>query len=114
MATWTPWGMSDNNRKYAPGINYYSTPSHGGFKVSSGKLSKMPDALRKLAEPREGWFEQDCAAAAVIVAFKEFFSADEFTEAIKTLKNWYPDTFEEYYNTKIPEGESYTRNIAKG
>lgn len=97
MATSTPWGLSDSSKKYAPGIIYYSTPSHGGFKLSKKKLANMPKPLQALSFPSPGWFEEDAAWAAVAVAYPKFFG-DEVKQARETLKRWYPQVYNEIFN----------------
>lgn len=97
MATSTPWGLSDSSKKYAPGIIFYSTPSHGGFHVSAKKFASMPAALKKLAYPREGWFEEDAAWAAVALAFREHFTHDEIVNAKSIVKHYYPEAFKEIF-----------------
>lgn len=74
----TPWGHADQVKELAPGIYEVSTPSHGGFYLE-------PDARRKVPAPwiaygaqwshgwGSGWFEEDCAAMAVLLTFSELF-----------------------------------------
>ena len=109
MGTSTPWGMSDYSKKFGPGITFYGTPSHGGFRVSIGKLRKMPIILQGLHFPQPGWFEEDSAYCAVMIAFPEYFSEEDVTNAKATLKNWYPDEYEKFYGEIIPDGESFVR-----
>ena len=51
--TSTPWGASQDSKKYAPGIMEYSTSSHGGFHLSKSRQEAMPDCLRN----DDGWEE---------------------------------------------------------
>jgi hypothetical protein len=97
MATSTPWGQSDYSKKYAPGIIEYSTPSHGGFHVAGKKLTKMPPALRSIAYPRDGWFEQDTAWCAVPLAFPQFFAYQTNVRAKELLRRVYPQVYEEIF-----------------
>ena len=87
----TPWGMSDHAEAFGPGVTLYSTPSHGGFHVSDPELlAQIPAAHRAYAAKwskgwGEAWFEEDCAACAVHVAFPDRFPADDVTHAKRGL-----------------------------
>lgn len=57
----TPWGRSDYAKEYAPGIVWYGTPSHGGFKLDRERNAAVPDYMRR----EGGWYEEDCDWAIV-------------------------------------------------
>ncbi len=78
----TPWGQSDFTESIGPGILHVMTPSHGGIRVHNCLLADMRPELRKLAIRTElhGWFEEDCAWAAVVVTWPQHFQSD-----IKTM-----------------------------
>jgi len=103
---YTPWGKSDHQRKVTRGINFYSTPSHGGFKVSNGMLKKMNPILASIG--MDGWFEEDCAWCAVYLAFPELFNPEHVKQAKDTLKNWWPLEYQEYYGVTLNPNESTT------
>jgi hypothetical protein len=108
MATSTPWGHSDSSEKFAPGIIFYSTPSHGGFHLSEKKLKEMPPVLRAIAHPRDGWFEEDSSWCAVPLSFPQFFKYEVTLQAKSILQRHYPHVYEELYGssnqvTKSPE-----------
>lgn len=82
----TPWGRPDFHREIAPGIDWYSTPSHGGFCVSDERLAQMPEPF-KSHKPfcgEAGWYEEDCDWSAVVLSFPQFFSVDETNQARRT------------------------------
>jgi len=81
----TPWGQSDHQKKYAEGVIFYSTPGHGGFKLSPERNEKIPPKLRN----SDGWYEEDCEASIVITAFPEMFTEKDHEYAAKSLKHWY-------------------------
>lgn len=83
--TSTPWGRADYRYKYCSGINSYGTPGHGGFKVSAKMLAKMPEALRN----PDGWYEEDCEACKVIIAFPHLFDAGKVASAQKSFDFWF-------------------------
>lgn len=77
MSVSTPWGESDTATAYGPGIVFYTTPSHGGFYLDAEHRGKIPAPARafarRWAHDRGGWFEEDCAALAVITTFPDRF-----------------------------------------
>lgn len=109
----TPWGKSDHQEKYADGITFYSTPSHGGFKLNSERNEQIPSYCR---EP-DGWYEEDCAWAIVALVFAGVFLVKAIHEghdpnkdielARDTFRNWNPNEYEMYYGIKLEQGESY-------
>jgi len=102
----TPWGVADYAREYAEGIVFYSTPSHGGFKLSAERLAQMHPALRE----KDGWFEEDCAWAKVAFAFPECFTDEQQEAAIRTLKDWCPDEYEAVIGKTLAPGDSHTKD----
>ena len=67
----TPWGKSQGRAdKLAPGINFYSTAGHGGYKVSKTTLALMPPALRN----EDGWYEEDMEWCKIAIAFPHLFT----------------------------------------
>lgn len=81
----SPWGRIDWAKELAPGLWTVTTPSHGGYWISSARGRTMPEALagvRTFVE-RSGaaqagggtgrWYEEDCDAALVVLAWPEFF-----------------------------------------
>ena len=95
----TPWGKADSQTRIASGITFYSTPSHGGIKLSPGRVEQMPTALRGLSGYPDNWYEEDVAYAAVVdTGPQEFADAGYYEtaaqareEATATLNRWYPD-----------------------
>lgn len=75
----TPWGMSQQIKKIAPGIAFLSTAGHGGYRVSK-KLAErsFTHAELKHAAIYGGnyyWFEEDCAWSLVAIAFPHLFES---------------------------------------
>ncbi len=110
MATNTPWGSSQQVIKVAIGIRDYSTASHGGFHLSPSKNSKIPAYMRN----NDGWYEEDCAwcipAMIFQTEFMSYLECDNIERIVQTFKEWYPQMFEQFFNTTLSRGESYMKD----
>lgn len=106
MATSTPWGLSDDSKKLAKGVTVFSTPGHGGVRVSAKRMCEIPSVFHKAAIVRKdgaGWFEEDCAAAIPL-----HFLVAKGTDAsyVKTIKCWSPDAWTAHTGEAVTEAES--------
>ena len=89
----SPWGAPDQITEYAPGIAFYETPSHGGFYLSPDRRRQVPAAWSAYAARwarKPGWFEEDCAWAAVALTWPELFTA-RMVEAARGVAAGYFD-----------------------
>ena len=90
---------------------FYSTPGHGGFHVSELLLATMPEALRGPTFSGPGWYEEDCDAVLVMVAFPERFTPEEVANADASLKNGYLyDRWEKFHGRELAPGESRAKD----
>uniref|UniRef100_A0A6M3IMF7 DUF7007 domain-containing protein n=1 Tax=viral metagenome TaxID=1070528 RepID=A0A6M3IMF7_9ZZZZ len=98
----TPWGFSQQQKAYCGGnIIFHSTASHGGFKVQDDWNKKIPVYMRN----SNGWYEEDCDWAKVAVVFMK----DDkilYEDAAKTLKNWFPGEYMQYFKCKLEISDS--------
>lgn len=119
MPTCTPWGYADTSEKYIRGINWYSTPSHGGFHVCPTLNATVPDYMRC----KDGWYEEDCDWCIVAIIFPHAFTerakvsqwqadhlASDLESARNTFRNWKPDAYERFYGVELKPGESMVRD----
>lgn len=104
----TPWGKFQYKEKITRGINFYSTASHGGFKVSKKLNEQVPEALRN----EDGWYEEDCDSARVYIAFPQFFPADRVLMAMESLKRWDWMAYEKHFGVTLQKGESVGKDEA--
>ncbi len=102
----TPWGASQHAAIYVDGVICYSTASHGGFHLDAGHNAKVYPALRA----RGGWYEEDCAWAAVAQAFPELFTDYERRCADRTIRDWYPDAWEAIHEKRLEPGEPHEKD----
>lgn len=94
MATTTPWGPSQETSRIAKGITFYSTAGHGGFKLSAGRNAIIRSAIKDKTwgqRGHDGWYEEDCDAAIVVMAFPEHFSPEKVQIAAKMIKSYYAE-----------------------
>jgi hypothetical protein len=81
------WGTLNRRDAVAPGIDWIDGASHGGFILTADRVAAMPAELRAESFNYDNYFEEDCSAAAVLVAFPQYFDADRVARAAKHLDN---------------------------
>jgi hypothetical protein len=102
----TPWGASQCATVYADGVVSHSTAGHGGFHLDAAHNAKVHPALRA----RGGWYEEDCAWAAVGQALPELFTDYERRCADQTIRDGYPDAWETIHGRPLLPGESHEKD----
>lgn len=98
----TPWGVSQGATRYAEGVVSHSTAGHGGFELSPERNARIHPSLRTT----DGFYEEDCAWAAVAQALPDLFTDLERSSADATIRNWYPDAWEAIHGTPLEPGQS--------
>lgn len=92
----TPWGRADSLETYRRGIAFVSTPRHGGFRVARSLAERtFPPQVLDATIFSSGyyWFEEDCMAAFVALAFPNLDLGIEVPAAAKVAKTYYPDEY---------------------
>jgi hypothetical protein len=90
----TPWGRADFVEQITNGqttVISVCTPSHGGYFVPKKHLDRIDPAHRAYAlkwSGSEQWYEEDCAWAAVVLAFPELFDAEHLAAAKESAARW--------------------------
>jgi hypothetical protein len=112
----SPWGPIQTKSELAPGIWSVSTAGHGGIKLSRERNAAVPAYMRR----EGGWYEEDCewSIAAVVhpIGFTRKCPTEgnpdrtEWDIANETLRNWYPDHYEQWACILLVEGESFKRD----
>lgn len=113
----TPWGNADSQIHYADGIDFFSTPSHGGFRLSAKRLKEMPERIRVIPTfcRLPMWYEEDCDWALVAVAFPQYFDGYEHFQAVKTLESYHPEALAQEDKDRAARWLDQNRNLfAKG
>ncbi|MDP9791050.1 DUF7007 domain-containing protein [Agrobacterium tumefaciens] len=106
MSCSTPWGASQMATIYAEGIVSHVTASHGGFKLSAQRNSKVHPML---CAPG-GWYEEDCAWSIVTFTYPQFFTSYERRSAERHLKDWWPEAWERISGQVLAPGESHAKD----
>lgn len=93
--TRTPWGPAQYIEPVGPegGVYSVSTASHGGYYVPDVLLSRIPQEARDYAARWSGshnWYEEDCASAAVVLAFPELFTPRLIESAKLAAAQYFP------------------------
>jgi len=68
----TPWGQSQGVDVIAPGIEFVSTASHGGIRLSGQRNNQNPMWLKQLTfneQGKTGWYEEDCDWCIPVIVF---------------------------------------------
>ncbi|MFA7603338.1 MAG: hypothetical protein WCY29_10055 [Novosphingobium sp.] len=103
---WTPWDISQTSEIFAEGVVFYSTASHGGFKLDDARSAEVPDALRC----DNGWYEEDEDWSIVAVTFPALFTTLERRHADRTVRNAWPDYWESVHGRELAPGESWAKD----
>lgn len=106
MRVGTPWGTSQQSHRYADGVLCHSTASHGGFYLSHER-GALVDALWRNGA---GWYEEDAEWAKVAFTFPDLFTARERRCAAETLRNDYPDVWEQIHGETLAPGKSRVKD----
>lgn len=101
---YTPWGWAreSDRDEVAPGIDSFSTESHGGYCLSDYRLEKVHPAWRHHSR----WFEEDVEWAIVALTFPEHFSERRVELAHKLAKEWLPDQYAAVFGVEVKPEES--------
>lgn len=96
-ASRTPWGMSQSKEifattRYKP-IYYYTTASHGGFKVPLGLMKQY---FRPEFQVEGGYYEEDCEWCKVVIELnrllpKGCIAPCELKQAQTTCSLWFSE-----------------------
>jgi len=97
----TPWGVSDSQETLAPGITSYSTPSHGGIRLSVERQAQLPEGIDNFLHDLK-WWEEDCDWAVPYILFadaiREHGTAYKFEENLAaawiTAEHFHPEAIE--------------------
>lgn len=101
---YTPWGWAreSDRDEVAPGIDLFSTESHGGYCLSDERLEKVHPAWRHNSR----WFEEDVEWVIVVLTFPEHFDGKKVEWAHKLAKEWLPDQYAAVFGVEVKPEES--------
>lgn len=106
VGNYSPWGRIDNIKILIEGVEDVSTPSHGGIKLNRKYNNKIPKEFRTAG----GYYEEDAEWSIVCTYIPEAFSESARIIAKDTLKNWFPEVYESFYQVTLQAGESIRKD----
>ena len=65
---YTPWGWANpayDVEPIADGVDFISTASHGGLRLTPERIAQIPADIRKTMRGRK-WFEEDCETPIIL------------------------------------------------
>jgi len=98
----TPWGESDSEHVHYRGtrgeVVFYTTPSHGGFRVTGEFAKEIPEAFKLQSfcgQGVDGWYEEDCDCVIPIYFLSRYgwFDNKQVQMAEKMCKAQYPEAW---------------------
>lgn len=103
----TPWGLSDSATEVAEGITIYTTATHGGIHLAAKRNARVPEYMRRSG----GWYEEDCEFAIAVAVFPDEFKDYYDLESVdKVFRDYYPDSYQRFYERTLKLGESMVRD----
>lgn len=89
----TPWGIAQSAREFAPGIVFFSTASHGGYRLDENRYAEFCELVHfaNFADDEKRskkllWLEEDCNAALVYLRWPELSTDEQLHDAVATAK----------------------------
>lgn len=87
----TPWGRSDTVSNWGPGLDFFTTPSHGGFRLSVERWEELNASFAFKSWAGPFWLEEDEDANLAVIRWPELFPGQWVFFAVR-------------YVSKEPEG----------
>lgn len=106
MPTQSIWGPIQTTLTIADGIERVTTPTHGGFLLSSERIHELPASF---PHHEDGAYEEDLAWCFIALAFPQYFDTRLQHEAQQTCKDWFPTVWEAWTDTTLSVDESSTK-----
>ena len=94
----TPWGQADQNEEIVPGVNFVSTPGHGGLVLSERWWRDIPEDVASTLTDRL-YAEEDCEAP-IVLALLGLEEGRWLDAAIRIARR-----LEKYYGAALPHLE---------
>ena len=94
MQIYTPWGWANpayDVEHIADGVEFFSTPSHGGLRLSPKRIAQIPAEVRKAMRGRK-WFEEDCETPIIltVLGLANERTANVAKQIAQTFENYQP------------------------
>lgn len=106
--SWTPWGGSQLTTIYGEGVVKHMAAHDGGFQISPERNAKVLPSLRK----NSGWYEEALEWSILAISFPELFTTSERSNADDTIRDIWPQIWEEIHGRIPVAGESWAEGRA--
>ncbi len=98
---YTPWGEPDEIGNVAPGIRWFSTPGHGGYRLDAERWAEFRALLPSFRSfTGDFWLEEDCDWVGVVALRPELFTNERCEIALRNLLVYRNDIDPSYWKTK--------------
>lgn len=97
------WARESDRTEVAPGIDLFSTASHGGYCLSDERLKKVHPGWGHDSR----WFEEDIKWVIVVLTFPEHFDEGKVEKAHGIAKGWLPDQYAAVFDVEVKPEESH-------
>lgn len=92
----TPWGKAQTTTTIDKGITFITTAGHGGILLSEERRKEFDEKFPTFSTFAGGnWFEEDCDASFVVVAFPGSFQEYTVYSAVRGAELSYDGQHEE-------------------
>ena len=90
----TPWGDAQHEKEIAPGVVFYMTAGHGGYKVEKNVRQTWHQTLQDFVpfNDNHGWYEEDCDWMIVALAMPHLFPSFPVESAKRIAKDLSKDS----------------------
>jgi len=79
----SPWGTVQHSRRFADGIWFVSTSSHGGYWLSEQRQKEFHE-VEAFKDFGPQWLEEDCEACLVYLRWAGYATDEQIHDAIRT------------------------------
>jgi hypothetical protein len=99
VGSMSPWGRVEDVREFGDGVVFVSTAGHGGFWLSADRHRALQSRHGFKTFAGGAWYEEDCDAAVVVVAFSDLFdvpTVERATAAVLARPAYYGNVCEHW------------------
>jgi hypothetical protein len=89
----SPWGPVDSVEEVAHGVDFVSTPGHGGYHLGEEQQAAVVKRFPHFTTFAGGpWYEEDCDWAIVCFVFPHLFPPEAYQHALNMARSLSTDS----------------------